>query len=131
MTDTPEQFIRDIIQADKHIVSASDDKFLIDFLVSPFVAINIPFPHGSKNYALDRVINKINEMYDETDQVIVSHPKCIEDVNVYNYIQYLVHAEGPFTIDATRKTKMADYISIPEGMDDYLNSLGAIPLCRV
>jgi len=134
MNDTPEQFLKDVVDADHTYLKGFNTDLLIgNFRITEFIGMPqhmaevVAGPvlksmiENAKDYAAPRVI--------EIKKIIDNPPKCINDQDVYQAIQYFSKVEGPWAKRLLQDTFVKEYVTIPVGTAEFMENLSRIPLC--
>lgn len=134
MSDSPQQYLKDIISADEaYLTNFNTDLLIGNFRITDFLGIpqNLaeliagPILHIMIDNAKDNGVPEAKQL----TEIINNPPKCIEDQDVYNGLQYFTTVEGPWSIDFLNDTFVGQYIKIPPGTREYFQQMSRIPRC--
>jgi hypothetical protein len=131
--DTPQKFLKDVVDAD----AAYGDGFSTDLLVGNFrlelFGLSEEAAKAISAPAIDPLVHIMNRnaqpLVNGVKEVIDYPPKCIDDLDLYQSVQYFAKVEGPYARDFIKNTLLKDSVEIPAGTDEFMEQLGRIPLC--
>ena len=128
MNDTPQQFLKDVVDADHAYLKGFNTDLLIgNFRITEFIGmpqqvaevIAGPILSTLIDNAKDNIAPKVIQI----KEVIDNPPKCIENIDVYRGIQYFSKVEGPWAAELTKNTFLKEHVTIPEGTEEFMEKL--------
>jgi hypothetical protein len=134
MSDSPEQFVLDVIEADREYAhGVTVDTFLGNFRVEVIglkkdTARIIAEP--ILNMFLQPALEKIDAEVENLKKIVKNPPECIDSENTYQGVQYFATVEAPYAEAFIDNTFLKDEVVIPPGTDEYLEKLARIPRCN-
>jgi hypothetical protein len=133
--DTPQQFLKDVVDGDELYARGMDyDTFIGNFRVTEFVGMSRDTARFLMKPIVEQIFTNIHRNSDkyfpQVKEVIDNPPPCIQENEVYQAIQYFAKSEGPFAVNLIRNTMLNDTTTIPEGIEDYMRFLSNIPKCK-
>jgi hypothetical protein len=133
--DSPQEFLKDVVDGDKLYFEGIDYTTLIgNFRVTEFAGM----PQDLAKFLMAPIVENIFDIARKNadnyvprlKKMIDNPPDCIDDEVLYQGMQYFTRTEGPYTIGLIKQTFLKDYVTIPEGTEEFMNKLANIPKCK-
>jgi hypothetical protein len=134
MSDTPEQFVIDVLRADgEYAHNLSVDTFLGNFRVETlgFTKESLrPIAKAVLDVFVPPALDKMDSQIEVIEKIVKHPPECIDDEDTYQGVQYIATVEAPYAQALVDSTFLKDEVTIPPGTDEFLLKLSKIPRCN-